>query len=75
MKIWGCVAHALIISHQHNKLEPKTKRFFFVGYSSNTKGYRLYASEDKIIIKSKYIKFLEERFDCEEYIGEKEELL
>lgn len=69
------MAHALILSHQHNKLEPKTKRFFFVGYSSNTKGYRLYASEDKIIIKSKYIKFLEDRFDCEKYIGEKEELL
>lgn len=71
MKIWGCLAYALIPTHQSNKLEPKTKRCFIVEYSSNSKGYRLYDPIDEEITEYRHVKFLEDRFDCDEYLGEK----
>lgn len=75
MKVWGCVAHGLILHHQVDKLKTKTKRCFFVGYPSLFKGYLLYDLMDKIIIESRNVKFLEDHFGCEEYLSEKDELL
>ena len=41
LRVFGCVAYAHIPDCQRNKLNKKAKKFRFVGYSLNSKGYRL----------------------------------
>src|SRR5579871_1863295 len=41
LKAFGSKAYAHIPSNQRSKLEPKSKKYIFVGYPSGCKGYRL----------------------------------
>lgn len=41
-KIFGCEAFAHIPADERSKLDPKSKKCIFLGYSNVTKGYRLY---------------------------------
>ena len=43
----------------------------FVGYPEHSKRYRLYDPVEKIIIESRHVKFIEDRFDCNEFLREK----
>lgn len=45
MKVFGCVAHVLVDESQRRKLDSKTTRMLFVGYSKSPKGYRVYDPE------------------------------
>ena len=67
-KVWGCVGHVLNPDPK-DKLKAKTRRCLFVGYSENSKGYRLYDPKEKVIIESRHVKFIEDRFDCDEDLG------
>eukprot|EP00253_Pinus_taeda_P033003 PITA_33003 len=52
LRVFGCDAYALVPKHQRTKLDPKSKRYIFVGYGDGTKGYRLWdPTTHKIIIK------------------------
>lgn len=42
LKVFGSIAYALIDSTDRTKLEKKSEKCIFVGYSAETKGYRLY---------------------------------
>eukprot|EP00253_Pinus_taeda_P020671 PITA_20671 len=42
LRVFGCDAYALVPKHQRTKLDPKSKRYIFVGYGDGTKGYRLW---------------------------------
>lgn len=69
VKVWEAV-HALILGHQVDNLKYKTKRYFFIEYSSLSKGYVWYDPIDNETTKceSRHVKFFEDRFDCEEYL-------
>jgi uncharacterized membrane protein YgcG len=45
LKIFGCIAYGLIDQHNRRKLDSKAQKFIFVGYCSNSKGYKLYNPE------------------------------
>ncbi|KAK9028806.1 hypothetical protein V6N11_025946 [Hibiscus sabdariffa] len=58
MKIWGCKAY---VKHQMStKLEPKSEKCTFVGYSKETKGYYFY-NENKVFVARTGV-FLEKEF-------------
>ena len=42
LKVFGCVAYARIPDQERNKLDQKAEKMRFVGYSLQSKGYRLY---------------------------------
>jgi hypothetical protein len=65
IRVWGCVAHVLIPDSNRDKLLSKTKRCVMVGYPQRSRGYRLYDPESRVILESRNVKFLEDRFDIE----------
>lgn len=61
MKIIGCVAYGLIPSQLNKKLDNKSEKSIFIGYSSQSSGYRLYNPISKKITTKRDVIFLE---DC-----------
>jgi hypothetical protein len=59
LKVFGCDAYALVLKHQRSKLDPKSKRYIFVGYGDGTKGYRLWDPTTHKIIINRDVKFNE----------------
>lgn len=59
LNVFGCDAYALVPKHQHYKLDPKLKRYIFVGYGDGTKGYRLCDPTTHKIIINRDVKFNE----------------
>jgi len=63
LKVFGCDAYALVPKHQRSKLDPKSKRYIFVGYGDGTKGYRLWDPTTHKIIINRDVKFNESSLD------------
>ena len=63
LNFFGCDAYALILKHQHSKLDPKSKRYIFVGYGDGIKGYRLWDPTTHKIIINRDVKFNESSLD------------
>lgn len=59
MRIFGTRAIALQKGVKGNKFEAKGKSLIMVGYSSESKAYRLWCPRTKTIIKSRDVRFLE----------------
>eukprot|EP00253_Pinus_taeda_P028922 PITA_28922 len=59
LRVFGCDAYALVPKHQRTKLDPKSKRYIFVGYGVGTKGYRLWDPTTRKIIINRDVKFNE----------------
>ena len=52
MRIFSCDAYVIISKNQHYKLDPRSKKYVFVGYNDGVKGYRLWdPTTHKIIIR------------------------
>jgi hypothetical protein len=52
LRIFGCDAYALISKDQLSKLDPRSKKYVFVGYGDGVKGYRLWdPTAYKLIIR------------------------
>lgn len=52
LRIFGCIAYALINSQQHQKLDGKSEKCIFIGYCSESKAFRLYnPTNGKVIIR------------------------
>lgn len=49
LRIFGCIAYALVPSEQREKLDEKGEKYIFIGYSDESKGYRLYNPSTKKI--------------------------
>ena len=45
LKVFGCMAYAHIPDAQRQKLDKKSEKLRFVGYSIRSKGYRLFDEE------------------------------
>lgn len=62
LRVFGCEAHALVPKEKRTKLESKTQTCIFVGYSTETKGYRLIDPQSpRNIIISRDVVFLEDK--------------
>lgn len=63
LHVFGCIAYSLVPDQKRRKLDPKSKRFLFVGYSETSKGYRLLdPSKPKKIVLSRNVAFIENKF-------------
>lgn len=52
LRIFGCIAYALINSQHHKKLDEKSEKCIFFGYCSESKAFRLYnPTNGKVIIR------------------------
>lgn len=60
MRTFGCKAISLIKGTNRRKFEAKGKPMIMVGYSSESKAYRLWQPGSKTIIKSRDVRFLED---------------
>ena len=67
LKVFGCVAYAHVPNQLRKKFDPKSEPYIFVGYSNESKGYRLFdvRNPGKIVIARNVI-FLEDKFKIED---------
>ena len=42
LKVFGCPVYAHVEAAERNKLDPKSKKMFFIGYPRGVKGYLLW---------------------------------
>jgi hypothetical protein len=56
-KIWGCPAHVLI---KGNRLESRSKLYYFVWYPKRTKGGYFYHPKEQKVFVSTHARYLEE---------------
>jgi transposase InsO family protein len=62
LKVFGCIAYAMIPTEKRKKLDAKSKMYVFVGYCSESKGFRLIDPENPTkCIKSRDVQFLEDK--------------
>ncbi|KAI3509130.1 hypothetical protein L1887_24156 [Cichorium endivia] len=61
LRTFGCIAYAHIPSQKRNKLDDKSEKTILVGYSGNSKGYKLYNPATKKIIISRDVIFDENK--------------
>ena len=59
LRIFGSPCYALIPKQQRNKLEARSRKCIFLGYSNTSKAYRLYNEANKKFIVSRDVIFLE----------------
>ena len=61
-KVFGCDAYVHIPKEKRQKLDAKSTRHIFLGYSGTQKGYRLYDPKSKKVTISRDVKFDESSF-------------
>ena len=59
LKLFGCVAYAHVLYEMRNKLYKKGHKCIFVGYSEDTKTYKLYKPVARKCIISHNVQFVE----------------
>ena len=59
LKFFGCVAYAHVPNELRKKLEKKGHKCIFVGYSEDTKAYKLYDPVARKVIISRDVQFFE----------------
>lgn len=52
LRVFESIAHAYVPDERIIKLDEKSERFIFIGYDSNSKGYKLYNPDNKMFIIS-----------------------
>ena len=60
LKIFGCIAYALVPSEQREKFDEKGEKYIFIGYSDESKGYRLYNPNTNKFLVSRDVIFDED---------------
>eukprot|EP00253_Pinus_taeda_P029848 PITA_29848 len=60
MRVFGCVAYAHILDQLTRKLDSKGEKCIFIGYSEESKDYRLYIPSTKKFFISRDVQFIEE---------------
>jgi adenylate kinase family enzyme len=59
LRVFGSTCYALISKEKRSKLDARSQKCIFFGYSNTTKRYRLYDEENKNFILSRDVIFLE----------------
>ncbi|KAL0696244.1 hypothetical protein Bca4012_063424 [Brassica carinata] len=59
LRVFGCTCFVLIPGEQRNKLEAKSMKCMFIGYSPTQKGYKCYNTETRRVIVSRDVKLME----------------
>ncbi|WZZ44848.1 hypothetical protein YC2023_041107 [Brassica napus] len=66
LKVFGCLCYALVPGERRNKLEAKSTKAMFIGYSITQKGYKCYDTITRRVMVSRDVKFVESRGYYEE---------
>ncbi|PKU87481.1 Retrovirus-related Pol polyprotein from transposon TNT 1-94 [Dendrobium catenatum] len=62
LRTFGCLCYPWLPQTFHNKFNPKSSPCIFLGYASNSKGYKCYNISTRKIIISRHVKFFENVF-------------
>ena len=57
LRIFCCVSYILTDSNSRDKLDPKVRKCYFIGYGSDMYGYRFWDDQNKKVIRSKNVTF------------------
>ncbi|WZZ88610.1 hypothetical protein YC2023_117189 [Brassica napus] len=66
LKVFGCLCYVLKPGEMRNKLEARSTKAVFIGYSATQKGYKCYDPIARRVLVSRDVKFLEDRGYYEE---------
>jgi hypothetical protein len=61
LRTFGCIAYAQIPSELRKKLDDRSEKCIFTGYSETSKAYRIYNPITKKLILSRDVQFLENK--------------
>ncbi|KAJ9536248.1 hypothetical protein OSB04_un000581 [Centaurea solstitialis] len=61
-RVWGCIAYYRTPDPKRSKLGARAIKSIFVGYAINSNGYRLLDKETGVIVESRDVDFLEDKF-------------
>ena len=59
LKFFGCVSYAHVLDELRNKVDKKGQKCIFVGYSEDTKAYKLYDHATRKVIIIQDVQFVE----------------
>ena len=62
LRVWGCLVFYKIHNPKSSKLCARGIKSVFVGYAENSKAYRLLNLDSNVIMKSRDIEFIEDKF-------------
>jgi Reverse transcriptase (RNA-dependent DNA polymerase) len=57
LRVFGCIGYVFVEQHKRSKLDDKSVKCIFIGYCSQTKGYKMYNPADGKVIVSRNVKF------------------
>ncbi|KAJ7961681.1 Retrovirus-related Pol polyprotein from transposon TNT 1-94 [Quillaja saponaria] len=60
LRIFGSIAYAHVPDQERSKLDDRSVKYVFIGYDSNSKGYKLYNPRNGKIIVSRDVEFNED---------------
>ena len=61
LKVFDCLVYVHVVKDKRGKLDPKTRPCIFLGYGDDEFGYRLWNLQEKKVIRSRDIVFMEEK--------------
>ncbi|KAH9722428.1 hypothetical protein KPL70_006731 [Citrus sinensis] len=62
LRVWGCLAFYKIHDPKSSKLSARGIKSVFVGYAENSKAYRLLDLDSNVIVESRDVEFIENKF-------------
>ncbi|KAL0641392.1 hypothetical protein Bca4012_102577 [Brassica carinata] len=66
LRVFGCLCYVMIPGERRNKLEAKSTKAMFIGYSITQKGYKCYDPATRRVMVSREVKFVETKGYYEE---------
>jgi hypothetical protein len=60
-KNFGCVAFSHVPEELRKKIDDRSEKYIFIGYSEQSKAYKLYNHVTKKFLVSRYVKFMEDK--------------
>jgi hypothetical protein len=71
LRVWGCLAFYRVPDPKRTKLGPTAIKSMFVGYDENSKAYRLLDLSSNVIVESRDVEFIENKFNYDsKYVSE-----
>ena len=59
LRVFGCVCFVFLLSHERNKLEPRSRLYCFLGYGISQKGFPYYDLISRRLRISRHVEFWE----------------